>query len=44
LPPTGACHHAVGLHRQAVDDYQQTLEAQGALGADASQELVSVSE
>ncbi|KAI7837042.1 hypothetical protein COHA_009119 [Chlorella ohadii] len=37
----GACHHAVGLHRQAVDDYQQTLEAQGTLGADASQELVS---
>ena len=28
--------------KQAVEDYQQTLEAQGALGTDASPDLVSV--
>ncbi|EFN60188.1 hypothetical protein CHLNCDRAFT_133703 [Chlorella variabilis] len=39
----GACHHAVGLHRQAVEDYQQTLEAQDSLdpGSTTSGELVS---
>jgi hypothetical protein len=39
----GACHHAVGLHRRAVEDYQQTLEAQDALGPaeTASPDLVS---
>jgi hypothetical protein len=42
LPCAGACHHAVGLHRQAVDDYQGTLEAQGALTPGSSHELVQV--
>ncbi|KAL4437434.1 hypothetical protein ABPG75_004573 [Micractinium tetrahymenae] len=37
----GACHHAVGQHREAVADYQQTLEAQAALSPGSSGELVS---
>ncbi|GAB4814575.1 hypothetical protein N2152v2_001621 [Parachlorella kessleri] len=28
----GACHHALGLHKQACDDYQSTLECQQAAG------------
>ncbi|PSC68513.1 suppressor of RPS4-RLD 1-like isoform X1 [Micractinium conductrix] len=36
----GACHHAVGQHKAAVDDYQQTLEAQGALHPGSSPDLV----
>ena len=27
----GACHHALGMHRAAVEDYQATLEAQSCL-------------
>ena len=38
----GACHQAVGLHKQAVDDYQSTLEGQGALTPGSSHELVQV--
>lgn len=40
----GACRHAVGQHRQAVDDYQRTLEAQAALDPSSppSTELLSV--
>lgn len=41
-PHAGACYHAVGQHREAVEDYQQTLEAQAALTPGSSEELVSV--
>ncbi|KAI3429879.1 hypothetical protein D9Q98_010190 [Chlorella vulgaris] len=39
----GACYHAMGMHREAVEDYQRTLAAQEALEADvaATPELVS---
>lgn len=38
-PPPVPCHPPT---KQAVEDYQQTLEAQGALGPDTSPDLVSV--